>query len=352
MIENEEDYELPVVPEEDDEDLIDKHEFIVDKGQEPYRIDKFMTDRIERISRTKLQAAANAGTLTVNDKIVKSNYKIRPGDKISLIITKPVGYVKMEPENIPLKILYEDEDVVVIDKQAGLVVHPGVGNFSGTLVNALMYHFKSLPNNGDETRPGLVHRLDKNTSGVMVIAKNEFAMSHLAKQFFERTIDRNYVALVWGDFDEEKGVVDVNIGRSHRQRQQQEVFPNGDEGKHAVTHYEVLERFGYSSLVRCKLETGRTHQIRVHMKYIGHTVFSDERYGGDKILTGTIYSKYKQFVDNCFSICRRQALHARSLGFTHPQTGKRLSFETPMPTDMEDVVEKWRKYAKLLEIQK
>ena len=352
MTENEEDFELQSSNEEEDDDLIDRYEFIIDKGQEPYRIDKFMTDRIERISRTKLQASANAGTLTVNDKIVKSNYKVRPGDKVILIVNKPVGYVKMEAENIPLKILYEDDDVVVIDKQAGLVVHPGVGNFSGTLVNALMYHFKSLPHNGDETRPGLVHRLDKNTSGVMVIAKNEFAMSHLAKQFFDRTIDRHYVALVWGDFDEEKGTVDVNIGRSHRARQQQEVFPNGDDGKHAVTHYEVLERFGYTSLVRCKLETGRTHQIRVHMKYIGHTVFSDERYGGDKILAGTIYSKYKQFADNCFTLCRRQALHARSLGFTHPQTKERLFFETPLPTDMDEVVEKWRKYAKQLEIDR
>jgi 23S rRNA pseudouridine1911/1915/1917 synthase len=337
---------------DEEEDLISRYEIIVDKGQEPTRIDKFLTDRLERISRTKMQAAALVGNLTVNGKTVKSNYKTRPFDTIVLVLPRPVGYTKLEAENIPLEILYEDEDVVVINKKAGLVVHPGVGNFTGTLVNALMYHFKSLPSNGDETRPGLVHRLDKNTSGIMVIAKNEYAMSHLAKQFFDRTIERNYVSLVWGDVESDEGTVEVNIGRSSRQRQQQDVYPNGDEGKHAVTHYKVLERFGYTTLVSCKLETGRTHQIRVHMKYIGHTVFSDERYGGDKILAGTIYSKYKQFVENCFTMCPRQALHARSLGFSHPVTGEWIYHEANPPEDMTNVIEKWRNYSKNLELDK
>ncbi len=337
---------------EDEEDLVNKFEITVDKGQEAVRIDKFLTDRIERISRTKMQAASTVGNLTVNGKVVKSNYKIRPYDEIVLILPRPVGYTKLEAENIPLTILYEDDDVVVINKQAGLVVHPGVGNFTGTLVNALMYHFKSLPSNGDETRPGLVHRLDKNTSGIMVIAKTEIAMSHLAKQFFDRTIERNYISLVWGDIEQDEGTVDVNIGRSHRQRQQQDVFPNGDDGKHAVTHYKVLERFGYTTLVSCKLETGRTHQIRVHMKYIGHSVFSDERYGGDKILSGTIYSKYKQFVENCFEMCPRHALHARSLGFTHPTSNEWIYFESDPPKDMHNVIEKWRNYSKNLELDK
>lgn len=336
---------------EEEEDLVNRLEITVDKGQEPTRIDKFLTDRIERISRTKMQAASAVGNITVNGKPVKSNYKIRPLDEISLIIPRPVGYTKLEAENIPLDILFEDDEVVVLNKQAGLVVHPGVGNFTGTLVNALMYHFKSLPINGDETRPGLVHRLDKNTSGIMVIAKTDYAMSHLAKQFFDRTIERNYVALVWGDIEQEEGTIDVNIGRSHRQRQQQDVFPNGEDGKHAVTHYKVLERFGYTTLVSCKLETGRTHQIRVHMKYIGHAVFSDERYGGDKILAGTIYSKYKQFAENCFEMCPRHALHARSLGFEHPTSKEWMYFEKEPPKDMSNVIEKWRNYAKNLELE-
>lgn len=335
---------------EDDDDLVNRYEITVDKGQEPIRVDKFLTDRIERISRTKMQAAALVGNLTINGKTVKSNQKIKPFDQVVLILPKPVGYTKLEPENIPLEILYEDDDLVVINKQAGLVVHPGVGNFTGTLVNAMLYHFKTLPNTGDETRPGLVHRLDKNTSGIMVIAKSDYAMVHLAKQFFDRTIERNYISLVWGDIEENESTINVNIGRSHRQRQQQDVYPLGDGGKTAITHYKVLERFGYTSLVSCKLETGRTHQIRVHMKYIGHTVFSDDRYGGDKILAGTIYSKYKQFVENCFEICPRHALHARSLGFTHPISGEWLYFETPPPADMSALIDKWRKYAQQLDL--
>lgn len=336
---------------EEEEDLVTRIEIVVDKGQEPLRIDRFLITRTERISRTRIQAAAKAGNLTVNGKLVKPNYRVRPLDLISIIIPKPFGYVKMAGENISLDIRYEDDDLLVLHKPAGMVVHPGVGNYTGTLVNALMHHFENLPHREDENRPGLVHRLDKNTSGLMVIAKNEYALSNLTRQFFDRTIERRYEALVWGDFEEESGTVNVNLGRHPRLKLLQTVFPDGEQGKHAITHYKVLEHFGYTTLVECKLETGRTHQIRVHMKYLNHPVFNDDRYEGDRIVTGTIYSKYKQFVDNCFKICPRHALHAKSLGFTHPVSGQWLQFESPLPEDMQQLVEKWRAYSKHLKLE-
>lgn len=319
----------------------------VDKGQESVRIDKFLCNRIERISRTKFQAAADAGCIKVNGKTVKANYKVQPLDEIEATIPRPFNPEELSPENIPLDIMYEDEDIIIINKPSGLVVHPGVGNFTGTLVNALLYHYKNLPvSPGNELKPGLVHRLDKDTTGVMVTAKNDYALSFLAKQFSDRTMYRRYVTLVWGNVESDEGTIEGNIGRHPRERKWMTVFPDGDEGKPAVTHYKVLERFGYVTLVECKLETGRTHQIRVHMKHIGHTVFNDERYGGNTILKGTVFSKYKQFVENCFTLCPRQALHARSLGIVHPRTGKELFFEKELPDDMKAVVEKWREYIK------
>lgn len=326
------------------DDLYEHYRYDVDKGQEPLRIDKYLLNRIEGISRNKIQNAALAEAILVNGKVVKSNYKVKPLDVITIVLGTPPHEMKSEPENIPLEIVYEDEHLVVINKQAGLVVHPAPGNYTGTLINALLYHFKTLPAGKDVTRPGLVHRLDKDTSGLMVIAKEEVAMTHLAKQFFKRDIERNYSALVWGDFDEDSGTIEANIGRNLRFRKMMDVFPEGDHGKEAITHYKVLERFGYVTLLDVKLETGRTHQIRVHMMHKGHPLFNDETYGGDRIVKGTIYTKYKQYVDNCFSILPRQALHARTLGFTHPATKKKLFFESKLPADFEKLVEKWRGY--------
>lgn len=337
------DEELPVEGDVKD-DLYEHYRFDVDKGQEPLRIDKYLMNRIEAISRNKIQNAALAGSILVNGKPVKSNYKVRPLDVVTIVLGTPPHELKSEPENIPLNVVYEDEHLVVINKQPGLVVHPAPGNYTGTLINALLYHFKSLPAGHDVTRPGLVHRLDKDTSGLMVIAKEEFAMMHLAKQFFKRDIQRNYSALVWGDFDEDSGTIEANIGRNLRFRKIMDVFPEGDHGKEAITHWNVIERFGYVTLVDVKLETGRTHQIRVHMKYLGHPLFNDETYGGDKIVKGTVYSKYKQFVENAFAILPRQALHARTLGFTHPVTNKELFFESELPGDFKLLLEKWRKY--------
>ncbi|HEY0262773.1 MAG TPA: RluA family pseudouridine synthase [Chitinophagales bacterium] len=326
------------------DDLYTQMNLVVDKGQEQQRIDKYLASRLpSNISRTRIQNAAEAGSVQVNGKAVKSNYRIRPEDNILLLIPKPEESFSLEPENIPLEVLYEDDDVLVINKQPGLVVHPGIGNHRGTLINALIYHFNQLPRR-DTLRPGLVHRLDKDTSGIMVVAKTEYALSHLAKQFFDRTTQRKYLALVWGNMEENEGTITGNIGRHSSDRLQFEVFPDGDFGRHAVTHYKVVERFHYVTLVECKLETGRTHQIRVHMKHIGHTLFNDWRYGGDRILKGTIYSKYKQFIDNCFDIFPRQALHAASLGFTHPVTGKFLYFENELPQNFQDLLEKWRRY--------
>jgi 23S rRNA pseudouridine1911/1915/1917 synthase len=332
-------------------DELYEHERIkVDPKQESVRIDKYLMDKLLKVSRNRVQNAIKLGCILVNDLPIKANYKIRPLDEITLIL--PSNPAENEDhvvaEDLPLDIIYEDEHILVINKKPGMVVHPGVGNHSGTLVNALMFHMRSgampiLPGN-KEDRPGLVHRIDKDTSGLLVIAKNDFAMTHLAKQFFDHSIDREYVAIVWGDMKEAKGTIDVNIGRHEKDRIQYDVFPDGDQGKQAITHWEVLESLYYVTVIKCKLETGRTHQIRVHMKHIGHTLFNDERYGGDRILKGTVFNKYKQFVENCFDIMPRQALHARSLGFIHPATEKYVKFEINLPDDMEKVLQKWRTY--------
>jgi 23S rRNA pseudouridine1911/1915/1917 synthase len=331
---------------DDQEELYEHHRFVADKGQEPLRIDKFLMDRLANATRNKVQIAAHAGNVLVNGNAVKPNYRVKPKDEVTIVLAYPPRDRTIYPEDIPLDILYEDDDVVVINKQPDLVVHPGHGNYTGTLVNGLMHHFKNLPDLGskEEPRPGLVHRLDKGTSGVMVIAKNELSMTGLAKQFFDRSTDRLYNAIVWGDFEEDEGTIEGHIGRSAKNRLQMDVFADGSQGKPAVTHYKVLARFGYVTLVQCKLETGRTHQIRAHMKYIGHTLFNDERYGGDRLLKGTTFTKYKQFVENCFEIAPRANLHAKSLAFTQPITKERLTFETALPDDMQTVLEKWRGY--------
>jgi 23S rRNA pseudouridine1911/1915/1917 synthase len=300
---------------------------------------------VPNATRNKIQNAATAGDIYVNDVPVKSNYKVKPLDVIRILLSHPPFENRVDPEDIPLEIVYEDDALLLINKPPGLVVHPGHGNYTGTLVNALAFHFQNLPLNSSE-RPGLVHRIDKNTSGLLVIAKTEEAMSHLAKQFEDKTSEREYIALVWGNVKEEEGTIEGNIARHVKDRMQMAVFPEGDQGKHAVTHYKVLERFGYVTLVSCKLETGRTHQIRVHMKYIGHTLFNDERYGGDLILKGTTFTKYKQFIDNCFKTLPRQALHAKTLGFIHPVTKEFMQFDTELPQDMQDCIEKWRNYSK------
>ena len=328
----------------EEQELFEHYKFIADNGQELLRVDKFLMDRIPNTSRNKIQVAAVAGNILVNKKTVKSNYKVKPKDEISIVLPYPPRVIELIPEDIPLNILYEDDDVLVLNKEAGIVVHPGYGNYTGTLVNALVYHFDNLPDNNMNNRPGLVHRLDKNTTGIMVVAKTEHAMNHLSNQFFERTTERRYNALVWGDFEEDEGTVIGHVGRSLKNRKVMEVFPDGDYGKHAVTHYKVLKRFGYVTLIECKLETGRTHQIRIHMKHIGHNLFNDNEYGGDSILKGTSFSKYKQFINNCFDILPRQALHAKSLGFTHPTSGKWLQFESELPNDMKSVLDKWEIY--------
>ncbi len=334
---------------EQSDELYEHQRIICDKNQSSIRIDKFLIDKLNNVSRSRIQNAIAIGCILVNDNPVKSNYKIRPGDTISLVLpSNPNDSEELLAEEIPLDIHFEDEHIMVINKPPGLVVHPGVGNTTGTLVNALLHHFKQvqLPvmKGNAADRPGLVHRIDKDTSGLILIAKNDYAMTHLSKQFYDHTIDREYVALVWGDVKNERGTVTGHIGRHEKDRMQMAVFPDESQGKHAVTHYEVIEKMYYVSLVKCKLETGRTHQIRVHMKHIGHTLFNDERYGGDRILKGTLYSKFKQFVDNCFQILPRQALHARSLGFIHPATGQKMFFETPLPDDFIKLLEKWRAY--------
>ena len=333
--------------EQNDDELFEHHAFTVDKGQAPLRIDKYLMNRIENATRNKIQAAAKDGSIYVNDKPVKQNYKVKPFDKIRVLFEHPPYEYLLTPEDIPLDIVYEDDDLLVLNKPAGMVVHPGHGNYSGTLINALVYHFENLPNNSSE-RPGLVHRIDKDTSGLLVVAKTEQAMTHLSKQFFDKTSEREYVAIVWGNIAEDEGTIEGHIGRHPKNRLQNTVFEGDDidKGKPAVTHYKVIERLGYVTLVSCKLETGRTHQIRVHMKHIGHTLFNDERYGGERILKGTTFSKYKQFVDNCFKVLPRQALHAKTLGFEHPKTGERLSFDSPIPDDMQQCIDKWRHYAK------
>lgn len=328
-----------------EQELFEHHRVVSDIGQEPLRVDKFLLNRLEGNSRNKIQQAATDGYIHVNGKAVKSNYKVKPHDVVTVMFKNPPVEIELIPQDIPLDIIYEDEDIVILNKEAGMVVHPGYGNYSGTLVNALAYHFKDLPAKaGDITRPGLVHRIDKNTTGLMVIAKNDIAMTSLSKQFFDRTIDRRYNALVWGELIADEGSIEGHIGRSPKNRKVMTVFNEGDYGKHAKTHYRVLERFRYISLVECKLETGRTHQIRVHFQYIKHPLFNDFEYGGDKILKGTTFSKYKQFVENCFRMIPRQSLHAKSLSFFHPRTNEWLSFDSELPYDMKSVIEKWRNY--------
>ena len=330
---------------EPEEELFEHYRFDVPKGQALLRIDKYLMLLVPNATRNKIQNAATAGDIYVNDIPVKSNYKVKPLDVVRILLSHPPFENRVDPEDIPLDIVYEDDSLLLINKPPGLVVHPGHGNYTGTLVNALAFHFQNLPLNSSE-RPGLVHRIDKNTSGLLVIAKTEEAMTHLAKQFEDKTSEREYIALVWGNVKEDEGTIEGNIARHVKDRMQMAVFPEGDQGKYAVTHYKVLERFGYVTLVSCKLETGRTHQIRVHMKYIGHTLFNDERYGGDLILKGTTFTKYKQFIDNCFKTLPRQALHAKTLGFIHPVTKEFMQFDTELPQDMQNCIEKWRNYSK------
>ena len=330
--------------ESENQGLYEHYSFIADPGQELLRIDKFLMDRIPNTTRNKLQAALVDGHISVNKKSVKSNYRVKPLDDIKVELPYPPTEIELIPEDIPLDIVYEDDDVIVLNKQSEMVVHPGYGNFTGTLVNGLIHHIANLPNTDVANRPGLVHRLDKNTTGIMVVAKNEHALSHLGKQFHDRTTERRYHALVWGDVKEDEGTVTGNVGRALKNRKVMDVFPEEDFGKHAVTHYKVLKRYGYVTLIECKLETGRTHQIRVHMKHIGHTLFNDADYGGDRILKGTSFSKYKQFANNCFKILPRQALHAKSLGFEHPKTGEWMQFDSELPQDMIDTLAKWDVY--------
>ena len=334
-------------PINENKDLYEHFHFVAQKGQQPLRVDKYLMNYIENATRSKIQQAAKDGNIYVNDVTVKSNYKVKPNDVVRVLFEHPPYEFLLVPEDIPLTIVYEDDVLLVVNKPAGMVVHPGHGNYSGTLINALTFHFDNLPNNSSN-RPGLVHRIDKDTSGLLVVAKTEEAMTHLAKQFFDKTSEREYIALVWGDVKEDQGTIEGAIGRHPKNRLQNTVFIGDDahKGKPAVTHYKVLERFGYVTLVSCKLETGRTHQIRVHLKHIGHTLFNDERYGGDRILKGTSFSKYKQFVENCFSILPRQALHAKTLGFVHPVTQEKMKFDSPVPDDIAQCLEKWRNYSK------
>lgn len=329
----------------DEQDLFEHFRLTVDKGQGLLRIDKFLMSRIENASRNKIQNAAKAGNVLVNNKVVKQNYRVKPQDVISIVMAHPPREITLQPENIPLNILYEDDYIAVINKEAGMVVHPGHGNYTGTMANALAFHFEELQKrSGADARPGLVHRLDKNTSGVIVVAKEELVQSQMAKLFYDKKIDRLYQALVWGLLKDDEGTITGHIGRNTKDRKKMQVFTDGSYGKHAVTHYKVLERFNYVSLVECRLETGRTHQIRAHFQHIGHPVFNDETYGGDRILKGTTFSKYKQFVSNCFALAPRQCLHAKSLGFIHPHTKKYVFFDTDLPEDMKSVIEKWRLY--------
>ncbi|MAM19203.1 MAG: RluA family pseudouridine synthase [Christiangramia sp.] len=332
---------------EEDGNLYEHHKFTAEVGQKPLRVDKYLMNFIENATRNKIQKAAKSGNIYVNNETVKQNYKVKGGDVVQVMFEHPPYEYLLVPEDIPLDIVHEDEALLVVNKPAGMVVHPGHGNYSDTLINALVHHFENLPKNSSE-RPGLVHRIDKDTSGLLVIAKTEDAMAKLSKQFFDKTSEREYVAIVWGNVEEDEGTIEGNIGRNPKNRLQNIVYEGDDaeNGKPAVTHFKVIERLGYVTLVSCRLETGRTHQIRVHMKHIGHTLFNDERYGGDRILKGTTFSKYKQFVENCFKILPRQALHAKTLGFTHPETGKWMSFNSELPDDMVQCIERWRNYAK------
>ena len=327
----------------ENEDLYEHHKFTASEGQEPLRVDKFLMNFIENATRNKIQQAAKNGNILVNEIPVKQNHKVKPNDVVRVLLSHPPAEQLLIAEDLPIDIVYEDDAVIVVNKKAGMVVHPGHGNYSGTLVNGLIHHIENLPTNSNE-RPGLVHRIDKDTSGLLVVAKTESALANLSKQFFDRTTERLYYALVWGNIDEDEGRIEGNIGRSLKNRLQMDVFPEGDFGKHAVTHFKVIDRFMYVTLVQCKLETGRTHQIRAHFKHIGHALFNDERYGGNDILKGTTFTKYKQFVQNCFKTLPRQALHAKTLGFTHPTTGEFMRFNSEVPEDITACLEKWRTY--------
>lgn len=331
--------EQPVISDEPNE-MYEHFRFVVDRGQEPIRIDKYLFAKIAAVSRNRIQNAANAGTILVNEIAVKPNYKVKPNDVISIVLPHPPRDTQIYPENIPIQIVHEDDDVLLVDKPAGMVVHPGHGNFNGTLLNALAWHFQN-----SDTQAYLCHRIDKDTTGLLLIAKNEVAQAKLAKQFFDHTIDRKYCALVWGDVKEDEGTITGNLARDPKNRLIMKVWDDDETGRHAVTHYRVIERFGYVTLVECVLETGRTHQIRIHMKHIGHPLFNDESYGGDEILKGTTFTKYKQFVQNCFKIMPRQALHAKTLGFIHPKSGDHIVFESDLPADFRQVLEKWRAYS-------
>jgi 23S rRNA pseudouridine1911/1915/1917 synthase len=341
MNENEE------IIDDQEDDLFEHHRITVDRGQALLRIDKFLMARIAHATRTKIQDAIHQEFVKVNEEPIKPNYKIRPGDVVTVMLPEPPRDTEVIPENIPLNIVFEDDHLLVINKPAGMVVHPAYQNWSGTVVNALAYHFQQLPQMpGNEGRPGLVHRIDKDTSGLLVIGKTEQALTHLAKQFFDHTIERTYWALVWGVPDPPQGTINVAVGRSLKDRRMTVAFPEGDYGRHAITHYRLLQDMRYVSMVECKLETGRTHQIRAHMKHIGHTLFNDATYGGDQVLKGTVFSKYKQFVENCFKVIPRQALHAKTLGFIHPATKKKMQFDSDLPDDFKNVIEKWEHYVK------
>jgi 23S rRNA pseudouridine1911/1915/1917 synthase len=334
-------------PEELDDELFEHHRIVADPGQSLIRIDKFLIDRLPNVTRTKIQDGIHGGFVKVNDKTIKPNYKIHPNDVITISLPEPPRDSDVKPENISLNIVFEDEHVLIVNKPAGMVVHPAYQNWSGTLVNALAYHFQNLPEmKGNEGRPGLVHRIDKDTSGLLVIAKTEMAMTSLAKQFFDHSIERTYQAIVWGVPDPPQGTINVNVGRSLKDRRVTTAFPEGDFGRTAITHYKLLLDLRYVSLIECKLETGRTHQIRAHMKYLGHPIFNDETYGGNEVVKGTVFTKYKQFVENCFKIIPRQALHAKTLGFVHPATQKFIQFESELPTDFVEVLDKWEHYVK------
>ena len=343
---NKEELDAELEEEIESSELHEHYRFVADPGQTLLRVDKFLMNRIEHASRTKIQEAADSGNIFVNDqKINKSNYKVKPNDVITIMMTYPPREIEIIAQDIPLNIVYEDDYLIIINKNPGMVVHPGHGNYSGTLVNALAYHLKDMPLfNTQDPRPGLVHRIDKDTSGLLVIAKTEEAKIHLARQFFDKTTTRTYQAIVWGTPEPESGRIEGNIGRSFKDRKQMAVFPDDEHGKPAVTHYKTLENFGYVSLIECRLETGRTHQIRVHMKHIGHPIFNDERYGGNQILKGTTFTKYRQFIQNCFNILPRQALHAKTLGFIHPKTNKYMSFDSELPEDMLNLIDKWKQY--------
>ncbi len=329
----------------DENELFEHHRYVADPGQKPLRVDKFLVNKILNASRSKIQEAAQAGNIWVNDKAVKPNHKVLPNDVVRVVMAYPPRETEIIPQDIPINIVYEDDDLAIINKQAGMVVHPGHGNYSNTLVNALAFHMKDaeLFQTGS-ARPGLVHRIDKDTTGLLVIAKTEIAKNKLALQFYEKTSQRKYHAVVWGSLEQDEGTIEGHIGRSSKDRKQMSVYPDGEFGKHAITHYKVIRRIGYVTWVECTLETGRTHQIRAHFKHIGHPLFNDARYNGDIILKGTTFSKYAQFVRNCFDLCPRQALHAKTLGFVHPTTNEFISFDSPLPDDMQQLIERWERY--------